>query len=92
MLQKNFSFDLVHEFKRHGIRGHRGVIHFGHDENIAACGRSKTWGLDGRNLIMNVGRPFAQNISAMATGKELGIKDLVGLWRAPGHNQGGLRL
>jgi hypothetical protein len=42
MLQENFSFDLVHEFQRHGIRGHRGEIHFGHDESIAAYGRSKT--------------------------------------------------
>ena len=92
MFQKNFSFDLVHEFQRHEIRRPRGEIYFGHDESTAAYGRSKTWGLDERNLIMNVGRPFAQNISGKAAGKELGIKDLAGLWRAPGRNQGGRRL
>jgi hypothetical protein len=42
MIQKNFSFDLVTEFQRHGIRGHRGKTHFGHDESIAAYGRSKS--------------------------------------------------
>ena len=78
MLPKNFSFDLVHEFQRPGIRGHCGEIDFGHDESIAAYGRSKTLGVDERNLIRTVRRPFAQNISTMASGKGLGIKDLAG--------------
>ncbi|HXI73067.1 MAG TPA: hypothetical protein VNN22_22230 [Verrucomicrobiae bacterium] len=33
MFQKNISFNLIHEFQRHGIGGDRVEIHFGHDES-----------------------------------------------------------